>query len=247
MILQDAARRGTGLARLIGLAWALGLANVAPATAQPQTPTQAQPASALPAIPAPAPSGALEPRDIRAQLAPRQYTTLAAEIGAKVQRLAVTEGGAFKKDQLLVQFDCSLQQAQLNKAHAGQNAADKTWRANQRLAQLNSVGKVELETSQAEVQKAAAEVAASKALLDKCRVTAPYAGRVAEQKIREQQYAQPGQPLLDIIDDTALELEFLVPSRWLVWLPGAAFQVRIDETGKTYPAKVQWLAARSTR
>ena len=161
-----------------------------------------------------------------------------------MQRLAVTEGGAFKKDQLLVQFDCSLQQAQLNKAHAGQNAADKTWRANQRLAQLNSVGKVELETSQAEVQKAAAEVAASKALLDKCRVTAPYAGRVAEQKIREQQYAQPGQPLLDIIDDTALELEFLVPSRWLVWLkPGAAFQVRIDETGKTYPAKVQWLAA----
>ena len=222
MILQDAARRGTGLARLIGLAWALGLANVAPATAQTQmqTPTQAQPASALPAIPAPAPSGALEPRDIRAQLAPRQYTTLAAEIGAKVQRLAVTEGGAFKKDQLLVQFDCSLQQAQLNKAHAGQNAADKTWRANQRLAQLNSVGKVELETSQAEVQKAAAEVAASKALLDKCRVTAPYAGRVAEQKIREQQYAQPGQPLLDIIDDTALELEFLVPSRWLVWLAG---------------------------
>ena len=72
---------GTGLARLIGLAWALGLANVAPATAQLQT-TQAQPASALPAIPAPAPSGALEPRDIRAQLAPRQYTTLAAEIGA---------------------------------------------------------------------------------------------------------------------------------------------------------------------
>ena len=219
MILQDAARRGTGLARLIGLAWALGLANVAPATAQPQTPTQAQPASALPAIPRPrqARAGA---RDIRAQLAPRQYTTLAAEIGAKVQRLAVTEGGAFQKDQLLVQFDCSLQQAQLNKAHAGQNAADKTWRANQRLAQLNSVGKVELETSQAEVQKAAAEVAASKALLDKCRVTAPYAGRVAEQKIREQQYAQPGQPLLDIIDDTALELEFLVPSRWLVWLAG---------------------------
>ena len=36
-----------------------------------------------------------------------------------------------------------------------------------------------------------------------------------------------------------------MPSRWLVWLkPGAAFQVRIDETGKTYPAKVQWLAAR---
>ena len=95
------------------------------------------------------------------------------------------------------------------------------------------MGKVELETSQAEVQKAAAEVAASKALLDKCRVTAPYAGRVAEQKIREQQYAQPGQPLLDIIDDTALELEFLVPSRWLVWLRRA----RRSRCASTKPAR----------
>jgi hypothetical protein len=42
-----------------------------------------------------------------------------------------------------------------------------------------------------------------------------------------------------------LELEFIVPSRWLAWLkPGYAFQVRIDETGKTYPAKVQRIGAR---
>jgi len=42
-----------------------------------------------------------------------------------------------------------------------------------------------------------------------------------------------------------LELEFLVPSRWLAWVkPGYAFQVRIDETGKTYPAKVQRIGAR---
>jgi hypothetical protein len=56
---------------------------------------------------------------------------------------------------------------------------------------------------------------------------------------------RPGQALLDILDDSALELEFLVPSRWLSWLQqGTEFQVRIDETGKTYPAKVQRLAAR---
>ena len=54
--------------------------------------------------------------------------------------------------------------------------------------------------------------------LGKCQISAPYAGRIAEQKIREQQYAQAGQPLLDIIDDSVLELEFLVPSRWLSWL-----------------------------
>ena len=40
--------------------------------------------------------------------------------------------------------------------------------------------------------------------------------------------AQPGQALLDILDDSALELEFLVPSRWLSWLhSGSEFQVHL--------------------
>ena len=81
--------------------------------------------------------------------------------------------------------------------------------------------------------------------MSKCTVSAPFAGRVAEQKVREQQYVQPGQPLLEILDDSSLELEFIVPSRWLVWLkPGQAFHVAIDETGRTYPAKVQRIGAR---
>jgi membrane fusion protein (multidrug efflux system) len=188
---------------------------------------------------------ALDMREIRAQLAPRRYTTVAAEIGAKITRLPVAEGSAFKQGQVLVQFDCSLQQAQLARAQAALMAADTNWRGNQKLAELHSVGTVELEMSKAETLKAQAEVAANRALLGKCQVSAPYAGRVAEQKVREQQYVQPGQALLEILDDSTLELEFIVPSRWLVWLRnGSTFQVSIDETGKTYPAKVQRIGAR---
>jgi multidrug efflux pump subunit AcrA (membrane-fusion protein) len=56
---------------------------------------------------------------------------------------------------------------------------------------------------------------------------------------------QPGQALLEILDDSILELEFIVPSKWLAWLKtGQGFQVAIDETGKTYPAKVQRIGAR---
>ena len=67
----------------------------------------------------------------------------------------------------------------------------------------------------------------------------------AEQKAREQQFVQPGQALLDILDDSVLELEFLVPSSWLGWLKvGTAFQVEIDETRKRYPAKFIRIGAR---
>jgi len=194
-----------------------------------------------------APTGkpAIERQEIRAQLLPRRYTTVAAEIGAKVNRLPIVEGGAFKAGQLLVSFDCTLPQAQLQKAQAELSSAEQTYKSNQRLAELNSVGQLELDLSQSAVLRASAEVGAHQAVMGKCGVAAPFSGRIAEQKVREQQYVQPGQPLLDIIDDSVLELEFLVPSRWLSWLRvGGKFEVQIDETRKSYPARFLRIGAR---
>ena len=184
-------------------------------------------------------------QDIRAQLMPRRYTTIAAEIGAKVSGIPVGEGGAFRAGQVLVQFDCSLQRAQLEKADAELEGAEQTLKSNLRLEQLNSVGQLELDLSKSAANKARAEVGANKAVLAKCQVAAPFAGRVAEQKVREQQFVQPGQALLDILDDSVLELEFLVPSVWLRWLKvGGGFDVQIDETRKTYPVKFTRIGAR---
>ncbi len=213
--------------------WAQAPAGAATATATAPT------AAAAVARPS------LERHDIRAQLMPRRYTTIAAEIGAKISGIPVPEGSAFRAGQVLVSFDCSLQKAQLDKAQAELDAAEQTLKSNQRLEQLNAVGQLELDLSKSATQKAKAEVGANKAVLAKCNVPAPFSGRVAEQKVREQQYVQPGQPLLDILDDSVLELEFLVPSAWLRWLKvGGSFDVQIDETRKTYPAKFTRIGAR---
>ncbi len=183
--------------------------------------------------------------EIRAQLMPRRYTTIAAEIGAKISNLPVSEGGAFSAGQMLVEFDCSLQKAQLQKAEAELEGAEQTLKSNIRLEQLNSVGQLELDLSKSASNKAKAEVGANKAVLAKCQVVAPFSGRVAEQRIREQQYVQPGQALLDILDDSVLELEFLIPSSWLRWVKiGNGFAVEIDETRKTYPARFTRIGAR---
>lgn len=204
----------------------------------------AQPGAPLSAA-APSAKAGIERQEIRAQLLPRRFTTIAAEIGAKINRLPVPEGGAFKAGQLLVSFDCSMQQAMLQKAKAELSAAEQTYQSNRRLLELNSVGKLDLDVSRANVSKAAAEVGAQQAVLAKCSITAPFAGRIAEQKAREQQFVQPGQALLDILDDSVLELEFLVPSTWLSWLKvGNGFQVEIDETHQRYPAKFIRIGAR---
>jgi RND family efflux transporter MFP subunit len=225
---------------LVALLWLIMMPSyaetkaVAPAAVLPQV---SAPAVSL--SPAKNTSPVVDQRDIRAQLTARRFTTVAAEVGAKISKIVVSEGGRFKIGQLLIKFDCSLQQSQLNKSQAALAAANATWDANRRLLELNSIGKIELDVSEAEVGKSKAEVASMASMLAKCSVYAPFNGIVTEQKAREQQYVQPGQVLLEIIDDTALELEFIAPSRWLRWLKaGYRFDIIIDETGKAYPAKV---------
>ena len=123
--------------------------------------------------------------------------------------------------------------------------AEKTYAINKRLFDMKSLSGLELEVSAAEIDKAKADVAMADAMQSKCVVEAPFAGIVVDQKAREFQYTSPGQPLLEIVDDKALELEFIVPSAWLRWLKtGFAFSIAVDETGKTYHAHVELLGGR---
>ena len=235
-----------GLGLFQAHAQAPGTQSAAPARLATLSPRATAPAGVTPGA---APnSAAVKPAaepELRAQLSPRRYTTLAAEIGARIQRLSITEGATIRAGQTLVSFDCSLQQAQLQKAQAMLGAAQKQLATQRRLVELNATGRQELDQAEAEVGKTRAEMSQIQVQLSKCSIAAPFNGRVGEQKVREQQYVQPGQALLEVLDDSVLEVEFIMPSRWLSNVrPGHSLQFAVDETGKTYPAKVQRLGAR---
>ena len=187
----------------------------------------------------------LESREVRGQLSPRRFTTLSAEIPAKVLSVQTQEGAAFKAGQILVNFDCDMQQSQLDKAKAAVLATSITLEANQEMIKHAAIGKVELQVSEAEALKAQAEAKAAETVVSKCKVRAPFNGRVAEQKVREEQFVQTGQALLEVIDDSVLELEFIAPSSWLQTLRvRGVVRVRVDETGRVYPARVARMGAR---
>jgi RND family efflux transporter MFP subunit len=199
--------------------------------------------------PAPLPPPLSPPPDfapeMRAQLVPREFTELAGELAGRIDHINTKIGDHFKKGDVLVVFDCSIENAAVAKARATATQADKTYAINQRLLALKSIGELELEVSAAEVGKSRADLAAAEATQSKCTIVAPFTGVTVDQKAREFQYAAPGQALLDIIDDRDLDVEFVVPSRWLAWLkPGYTFQVEIGETGKSYPARVTRLGGR---
>jgi membrane fusion protein (multidrug efflux system) len=123
--------------------------------------------------------------------------------------------------------------------------ATKTYSIDQRLVALHSMGQLELDIADADVQTAKADVAAAEVMTSRCTIAAPFNGVTVEQKARAYQYTTPGQPLLEILDNHNLDVELIAPSRWLTWLkPGYAFSVHIDETDKTYPAHVTRLGGR---
>jgi RND family efflux transporter MFP subunit len=178
-------------------------------------------------------------QDIRAQLSAVTYNSIASELNARISELRFKEGQAFKVGQVLVVFDCATQQAQFQKTKAVLSIADRNYQTNKKLLALDSVGRVEYENSYSEFLKAKAENDELAAVLARCNVLAPYSGLVVEQKVRAQQFVQAGQPLIDILDKGALELEFVAPSKWSPWLvEGYKFEIKIDETGKSYPSKI---------
>jgi len=183
--------------------------------------------------------------EIRAQLKAKYTTVLSSEFASKITRLSVQEGDSFKKGQLLLAFNCAEQQAQLKKVKAVAQAAKKTYQVNGRLVKLNSISQLDYELAAAEVAKANADIQYIAAILKKCRITAPFSGRVAERLVNKYQYVKAGDPLLDIVDDQQLDVTLLVPSKWLSWIkPEMRFTVFLEENNREYPAKVKKIGAR---
>lgn len=176
---------------------------------------------------------------MRAQLKARQSTLISSEISARINQLKLHDGERFTAGQLLVGFHCSLEEAQLTKAQATLGKKVKTYEINQQLETRHSISALELSVSKAEAEEAKADNRIAQAMLDRCSILAPFSGKVSEVIARPYQSVRPGDPLLEILDDKDLEVEFMAPSRSMPELtPGKRFQIKLDEAAKSYTAEI---------
>lgn len=191
------------------------------------------------------PARGLSEQLIKAQLIPANHTTLVAEIGTRVLRIDFKDGESFDKGAVLMAFDCEMPRAQLQRVNAELAIAQRNADANARLLARGAVSQLEADNARSELDRTRAQARELEVLVSKCAVIAPYAGKVAERFVREERFVQAGEPLMDILDDSAMELEFIVPSTWVAWLnQGYAFEVDMEETQRSYPAVVSGIGAR---
>jgi len=155
------------------------------------------------------------------------------------------EAQRFAKGDVLVRFDCSAYQAQLNAANAASRAAREELKNKQQLAALNSVGRFEVALAEARQAQSQAEAQVYQVQVQRCQVKAPFDGQVVSRRVQPHESVPSGAPLLEVVDNRTLEIQLLVPSRWLGRLkPGETFEFVPDETGQPLQAKVKRLGAR---
>ena len=185
-----------------------------------------------------------EVRESRALVVASQEAILSSELAARIENIAVKEMQRFKKGDLLIQFDCSLYEAQKDVVSANANSALIKLKSDEQMLQMRSIGKYELELSISEYEKAKSELRIAELNVERCQIKAPFDGAVEEVVVNTFETIQPQVELMKIIQTDVLELEMVVSSEWISWLKiGHPIKVYIDEIQKEFNATISGIGA----
>ena len=185
-----------------------------------------------------------EVRESRALVVASQEAILSSELAARIENIAVKEMQRFKEGDLLIQFDCSLYEAQKDVVSANANSALIKLKSDEQMLQMRSIGKYELELSISEYEKAKSELRIAELNVERCQIKAPFDGAVEEVVVNTFEIIQPQVELMKIIQTDILELEMVVSSEWISWLKiGHPIKVYIDEIQKEFNATISGIGA----
>lgn len=177
--------------------------------------------------------------EILAQVTAVAQTVLSASLDGQLSEFPVEPGDAIADGALLARVDCDQHEARLTAARAAQSAAKTRASTAKRLRDLRSVTDSEVQMAQAELARAEAEGAVLDAIVKDCDIRAPWAGIVAERYVEPFQFVRTGQEVLSFFDPSAMRIEFLAPSDWLVRKSvGARLRVTVLETGQDFMATI---------
>jgi membrane fusion protein, multidrug efflux system len=190
------------------------------------------------------PALASDPSPLRGVVKAIHDANISSDIGTRIIDLPFREGQAFKKNDLLIAFDCERLQADIKAAEAERRGHHTAWENSARLYQLRAAGAHEVSLAAATHDKSQAIVEGLQVRLKHCRVLAPFDGRVLDLNIRKHETPSANQPLIRILDDQTLEIDMLLPASSLKTVkPGAKFELTLDETNRVIAGEITRVGA----
>lgn len=164
-----------------------------------------------------------------ATLAPVEGVMLGADADGTITKIAVENGAAVKAGDVLVEFDTTVEAAQLAAAEARHNIAQLDRKRAEELLAKNTISQAELDAANAQLKQSEADAAALRALLGKKIVRAPFDGRVGIRLVNLGQFVARGAPLMPLQRLDPMFVNLQVPQRQLPQVAvGQNVLVRID-------------------
>jgi multidrug resistance efflux pump len=179
---------------------------------------------------------------LHAQLKARPSIMLASEMAGRISRLSLRDGERFIVGQVLATIDCPKEESRLTEVRTVLTQQEQ---ARQQLDAMHSINTLELDLASTERDEAKANVLVAEALLGRCVVYAPFAGKVVKRFVKSLQVVRVGDPLLEISDDNNQDIELIVPASEMSHIKlGKHYQVSLDDTAKPYKIELTGLGGR---
>ncbi len=160
-----------------------------------------------------------------------------SQISAAVSKLHTEEGAQFKKNDLLIEFDCSIERAALEEARLSHEVAKFDYDKKQREAEEMPVSPQSLELLKLKTELALTKLNHIRERTKNCRLLAPFAGRVLKILVREYETSAALAPVMEVVDNQPFYFRVFLPWKWLKKL-SIGDPVKVDIMGKNYPAEL---------
>ncbi len=160
------------------------------------------------------------------------------EVAGTVQKVGFESGDLVDEGQVLIQFDTSVEQAELLSAQARVRLSQSTLSRMRRAIASDAVTAAEVEEAQAVFDQATAAVAQLKAVIARKTILAPFRGRVGLRNTHEGQFLASGFQIatLQSVDDF-IHVDFMIPQHAADWV-AVGNQVSLIDSVGTFNAKV---------
>lgn len=183
--------------------------------------------------------------DVRVLVLPGQETVLSSSVFAKIEKIHFGIGQVFTKNAVLVTLNCTESNARLTMSHAELAAAEDQYEAKLRMMGLDQASEVEVSLAAHTVEKHRAERDLHQHQVSQCVIRAPWSGRISRVHVKDHMTIAAGQPLVELVGSGVLKIKFNAPSSQIGRVTSARLlTVQIDETNKSYQARIRQLNSR---
>jgi membrane fusion protein (multidrug efflux system) len=163
-----------------------------------------------------------------------QGVTVTPELAGIIREIAFESGAVVAKDALLVRLDTSTEEAQLHALEAQEELARLTLARERTLRSQNMVPQSELETAEATLKQNEGMADATRAIIQKKTIRAPFGGRLGIRLVNLGQYLDTGKPIVSLQSLTPIYADFSLPQQELARLQTG---MRVRVTTDTYPGR----------